>query len=247
MIKADTKQLQEDVLASQNSTCRSSSSLLKRVMCEICFEDHESCQMFKNSTCSHSFCNICTSKHATTKIQANNKTIACPGINCNSTLDSNTMRPIIPKQTLIKWDEYLCESAIPESHKLYCPFTNCSALLINKRSFLQSAWSFISNSARKIDCPVCRRSFCMVCQVPWHSKFSCGEFRRKLKKDKTGDKMAVALAKKNKWKKCPECKFFVEKVDGCLHIICRCMYEFCYACGVKWKDKHNRWCIRRII
>ncbi|KAF5794286.1 putative transcription factor C2H2 family [Helianthus annuus] len=234
MLEADAKYAEElQVLkalqASQISTQRPSlSSFLMQVVCKICLEKHESWQMFTNSTCSHSFCYDCTAKHATTQIQSKRKTIACPGINCNSTLDSNMLRLIIPQETLIKWDEFLCESLIPESQKLYCPFTNCSVLLINDDT---------SNGVTKINCPVCRRSFCKVCRVPWHSELSCKEFGKL--KGKTDDEMAVALAKKKKWKKCPNCNFFVEKAEGCVHITCRCKFEFCYTCGAKWSQSHN--------
>ncbi|KAI7735472.1 hypothetical protein M8C21_017830 [Ambrosia artemisiifolia] len=232
MLEADAKyaeelQLQEVLLASQNSTHETSlSSLLTQVKCQICLEKQESWQMFMNSSCSHSFCYDCTAKHATTQIQARHKTVACPGINCNSTLDGNTLRLIIPRETLIKWDEFLCESMIPESHKLYCPFTDCSVLLINDGT---------NNSVTKIKCPVCRQSFCKACRVPWHSKLSCKKFGKLKVKD---DEMAVALAKKKNWKRCPNCSFFVEKTEGCVHITCRCKYEFCYTCGAKWSHGH---------
>ncbi|GJY00101.1 probable E3 ubiquitin-protein ligase RNF217 [Tanacetum coccineum] len=49
---------------------------------------------------------------------------------CNSILDFNTLRLIIPKDILVKWDDVLCESLIPESDKFYRPFPNNSALLI---------------------------------------------------------------------------------------------------------------------
>ncbi|KAL9995561.1 putative transcription factor C2H2 family [Helianthus debilis subsp. tardiflorus] len=226
---AEELQVLEALQASQISTQRPSSlsSLLMQVVCKICLEKHESWQMFTNSTCSHSFCYDCTAKHATTQIQSKHKAIACPGINCNSTLDSNMLRLIIPRETLIKWDEFLCESLIPESQKLYCPFTDCSVLLINDDT---------SKGVTKINCPVCRRSFCKVCRVPWHSKLSCKEFGKL--KGKNVDEMAVALAKKKKWKKCPNCNFFVEKAEGCVHITCRCKYEFCYTCGAKWSHSH---------
>ncbi|KAJ9567848.1 hypothetical protein OSB04_003814 [Centaurea solstitialis] len=198
--------------------------------CKICLESHESWKMFRNSTCSHSFCYECTSKHATTKIQENNNTIKCPALNCDSTLDFNAVRLIVPKDVLIKWDETLCESMILESHKLYCPFANCSVLLVND-----------DVGITKIDCPVCKRAFCAVCRVPWHSEFSCKEFEKlnSKKKGKKDDEMTVALAKKKKWKKCPKCKFFVEKAEGCLHITCRCKYEFCYNCRSKWTSNHG--------
>ncbi|KAK9072408.1 hypothetical protein SSX86_008842 [Deinandra increscens subsp. villosa] len=229
---AEELQVQEALFASQNTNINinknaSTSTLLK--VCKICLETQESWQMFTNSTCSHSFCYTCITKHATTKIQDKNRTISCPEINCKSTLDSDILRLIIPNQTLINWDEILCESMILESHKLYCPFTNCSVLLINDDT---------RNIVTKTDCPACRRAFCAVCRVPWHSEFSCKEFG-KLKGGKKEDEMAVALAKKKKWKKCPNCNFFVEKTEGCVHITCRCKYEFCYKCGVKWSSNHG--------
>ena len=32
-------------------------------------------------------------------------------------------------------------------------------------------------------------------------------------------------------KQCPKCKFWVQKKDGCNHIICKCGNNFCYQCG----------------
>ncbi|KAK1408401.1 hypothetical protein QVD17_40140 [Tagetes erecta] len=173
-----------------------------------------------SSSCSHSFCSECITKHATTKIQDKNKSITCPGVNCKSTLDFNTLRQLIPKETLVKWDEFLCESMIPESHKLYCPFSKCSVLLV-----YNDTW----NNITKVDCPVCRQTFCAACRVPWHSNLTCKEFGKR-----EDDDVAVAFAKKKKWMRCPKCKFFVEKVDGCKRISCRCKCSFCYVCGVEW-------------
>jgi len=33
------------------------------------------------------------------------------------------------------------------------------------------------------------------------------------------------------YKKCPFCKFWVEKTVGCNHMTCRCGKMFCYKCG----------------
>ncbi|KAL3008630.1 hypothetical protein AAZX31_07G042800 [Glycine max] len=46
--------------------------------------------------------------------------------------------------------------------------------------------------------------------------------------------MLMELAKNKCWRRCPKCNFYVEKVDGCKHITCRCGNEFCYACGSSW-------------
>nr|GFB34620.1 probable E3 ubiquitin-protein ligase RNF217 [Tanacetum cinerariifolium] len=53
------------------------------------------------------------------------------------------------------------------------------------------------------------------------------------------DIMLMDLAKNKKWRRCPSCKFYVERTDGCLHISCRCGYHFCYGCGEKHTSEHT--------
>ncbi|KAK3021462.1 hypothetical protein RJ639_047634, partial [Escallonia herrerae] len=118
-------------------------------------------------------------------------------------------RLMIPEDILDQWDEFLCRSVIPESQKLYCPFQDCSVVL---------------------------------CRVPWHSEFKCKEFQKlNAKRRKSGreEVMVDRLAKKKRWRRCPRCKTFVEKIDGCLHITCRCKHDFCYKCGSKWSAYHG--------
>lgn len=204
--------------------------------CEICMENVEIWQMFVNTKCSHSFCYECTSKHIITKIQSGVSIVTCPGVKCNATLDSSAFRWIVPEDILIRWDEVICKSLIQESEKVYCPFKDCLAMLVNDSSrVILETW-----------CPVCKRTFCAQCNVPWHSEFTCSEFVKLNGKKKRGhDQMVEKLAKKKKWKKCPKCKFYVEKNKGCLHITCRCSYEFCYTCGSKWSYKHGSCTARR--
>ncbi|KAJ0496581.1 putative transcription factor C2H2 family [Helianthus annuus] len=143
--------------------------------CKICLEKRDAWKMFKNPTCSHSFCY--TTKHATTKMQEKHKNNACPGLNCTSTADINALRLSVSRDTLVEWYEFVYGSMIRESLKLYCPFSTCSVLLINDDTNI---------SISKTDCPVCQRSFCATCRVPWHSEFRCKE----------DDEMVMSLAKK---------------------------------------------------
>lgn len=199
------------------------------VECEICLEDKESWQMFRNDTCDHSFCYECTSKHIVARIQENLKMIRCPALNCKATLDFDVCRLMIPKNVLAQWDEFLCMSSVPESQKLFCPFRDCSAMLIDDSGQV----------IREIKCPVCHRSICAGCRVPWHPDFTCKEFQ-KLNAMKGGkeESMFKSLVQKKNWQKCPSCKIHVEKSQGCQHMTCRCGYEFCYKCGSKWGASH---------
>ncbi|XP_027149027.1 probable E3 ubiquitin-protein ligase RNF217 [Coffea eugenioides] len=200
-----------------------------QIFCGICMEAKESWEMFRNDTCDHSFCYECTSQHIVAKIQDNLKIISCPGADCKATLDFNICRLMIPKDVLAKWDDFLCQSLIPNSQKLFCPFRDCSAMLIHDSGEV----------IKEIKCPACRRSFCAQCHVPWHSEFKCKEFQKlNAKKGGKDDGLFKLLAKKKSWQKCPSCKMHVEKIEGCIHITCRCSYEFCYRCGSKWTSSH---------
>ena len=39
-----------------------------------------------------------------------------------------------------------------------------------------------------------------------------------------------------KYKMCQECRFWVEKNQGCDHLTCKCGNEFCYRCGVNYRE-----------
>ncbi|XP_062021356.1 E3 ubiquitin-protein ligase RSL1-like [Rosa rugosa] len=116
----------------------------------------------------------------------------------------------------------MCEAMILGSQKFYCPFKDCSAMLIDDGAEV----------VRDSECPNCNRMFCAQCKVPWHAGIECAEFK-KLKNDEKGneDIMLRNLAQKNQWRRCPKCRFYVEKLIGCDTMRCRCGTYFCYICG----------------
>lgn len=75
---------------------------------------------------------------------------------------------------------------------------------------------------KECECPHCNRLFCAQCRVPWHTGMSCEEFQE-LNEDERGkeDLLLRNLAKERKWGRCPKCKFYVERTEGCPHMICR--------------------------
>ncbi|PHU20579.1 hypothetical protein BC332_11730 [Capsicum chinense] len=197
--------------------------------CEICLDNKESWEMFENDGCSHSFCYECTSKHIMARISQKAKVIGCPGVRCGAAFNVYICRFMIPEEARIQWDESVCQSMILDSQKVYCPFRDCSALLVNDSE----------ESINETKCPLCKRSFCAACRVPWHPEFTCKEFQKlNGKKGSKGEDFLKTLAMKKNWQKCPNCKTFVEKTQGCIHMTCRCEYQFCYRCGVKWTKSH---------
>ncbi|MCL7035229.1 hypothetical protein MKW94_004768 [Papaver nudicaule] len=195
----------------------------------------------RNSTnsCTHVYCSECIAKHVASKIQENITQIKCPEFNCKETLEPYLCRDMIPWEVFDRWENALCESSILASHKVYCPFKDCSALLVHD----DDEWMTI----RETECPHCRRLFCAKCKVPWHSDMDCSEYQELIKKGGAiEDASLIKLAEQKKWKRCPKCNFYVEKTVGCVHITCRCKYEFCYICGVEWRQQSHVICQRGV-
>ncbi|KAK4410681.1 putative E3 ubiquitin-protein ligase rbrA [Sesamum angolense] len=190
-----------------------------RTLCEICADRKDGDQMFSVPNCSHRFCTECITKHVSITIKKRAivhrheeaRSLTCPGVDCKGVLEIEACRGIVADDVLASWDDVICESMIAPSQRFYCPYNNCSGLLVND-----------SGGIREAECPLCRRLMCVRCNVPWHSGFDCEEFSRLREDERGGDDLMVhELAKQNKWQRCPNCKFFVEKNQGCLHITCR--------------------------
>lgn len=204
------------------SSTRSETS--RSFVCEICLETKKANESFSIKGCFHTYCVDCTVKYVDSKLQENVTSIGCPAANCGGSLEPEYCRDILPEQAFDKWGKALCESLIPGAQKFYCPFKDCSALLIDDAG----------EAIREAECPNCHRLFCALCKVAWHAGIECDDFQ-KLHKDEREreDIILMKLAQDKKWNRCPNCKFYVEKKDGCSYIRCRCGYAFCYHCGVQ--------------
>ncbi|KAI3414557.1 uncharacterized protein J3R85_016200 [Psidium guajava] len=199
-----------------------------RVFCPICMEEKSSKEMFRGLCCTHSFCMECMGKYVASKVKENEPTVTCPDTKCKSVLEPHVCRAILPPEVLDRWENVLCDSLILGFQKSYCPFKDCSAMLVD------DGGEVVTMS----ECPSCRRLFCSQCKVSWHAGMDREEFQmlKRGARDEDLDKMMTKLAESNGWRRCPNCKFYVEKVYGCLHISCRCGHEFCYGCGSNWRS-----------
>ncbi|KAI3463505.1 hypothetical protein Pfo_020168 [Paulownia fortunei] len=232
---AEELQFQEALLASLNmsTSLETSSSRSSPISCEICTEDKEKSDMFQVEGCPHLFCSICLSKHVEYKLQENIVLISCPDQDCKNIIEPGSLRSIISSDVIGRWEEVIAESTILASQKIQCPNEKCSEILVNDGD----EGTIITES----ECPWCHKLFCAKCKVPWHQGFDCQEFQRLDQNEKEEEKLRL-LARENKWKKCPNCKVFVDKTEGCIHITCRCKFQFCYICGSNWNESHWNTC-----
>ncbi|VFR02736.1 unnamed protein product [Cuscuta campestris] len=186
---------------------------------------------FEIKVCHHVFCATCMTTYVATKIRQNIVKVTCPTPKCPSELKPRHLQTILPREVIDRWETARCESIIAESQKTYCPFKDCSVLLVDDGGEVVTS----------AECPSCHRLFCAQFRVPWHGMMTCREFQRKKNMNKNEqdlDNKFFKLAEKKKWQKCPKCKMFVQRRSGCEHIKCRCGRSFCYHCGDKWYSGH---------
>uniref|UniRef100_A0A166C1F4 RBR-type E3 ubiquitin transferase n=1 Tax=Daucus carota subsp. sativus TaxID=79200 RepID=A0A166C1F4_DAUCS len=187
-------------------------------VCEICVDEKNFSEKFAISGCDHSYCSDCVCKYIASKLGDNIPQITCPVSGCLGLLEPEDCRLILPPEVFDRWGKALCEAVILDSQKLYCPYKDCSAMLVNDGGMAIA----LSN------CQYCERYFCAQCNVPWHLGMECREFQSLNKDEREAeDIMLMQLAKNNKWIRCPKCRFYVEKSYGCLFIRCRGPLRFC--------------------
>ncbi|KAL4879586.1 hypothetical protein BJY04DRAFT_91091 [Aspergillus karnatakaensis] len=86
-------------------------------------------------------------------------------------------------------------------------------------------------------CRACQMQTCTVCKRPAHIERCIDE-----------QDEVLSLAQQAGWQQCPQCHHLIELSTGCNHITCRCRYEFCYVCTMKWKTCHCEvWDENRLI
>ncbi|XP_040383628.1 probable E3 ubiquitin-protein ligase RNF217 [Oryza brachyantha] len=208
------------------------------LFCKICLEDVPPSDAHRGSHgCAHAFCAACLAAHIATKLAAASPTsgVNCPEEGCASMLDPELSRHIIPEDTFVRWCDALCWATVLGSSHVYCPFLDCGEVIADERGG--------GGHVQETECPACRRQFCERCGVAWHGGVSCGEYGELADGDREeGDLAAVEAARASRWRRCPRCRFFVERYDGCVHITCRCEMQFCYGCGREWNSADHSCC-----
>lgn len=58
---------------------------------------------------------------------------------------------------------------------------------------------------------------------------------RRKEEEKDADVRFGEVAKEMGWKCCGACGRWVEKVEGCNHITCKCLFQWCFRCGKRWE------------
>ncbi|XP_074275709.1 E3 ubiquitin-protein ligase RSL1 [Silene latifolia] len=204
--------------------------------CSICCDDKPSSMML-TLCCSHKFCSHCLMTYADGKLEARQVPVRCPQPKCNYFISSSECKLFLPVISYNIMEKALGELNVLRSEKMYCPHHNCSAL-IDPRQCLSD-----ESSDSCVECPVCQRSVCVNCGVPWHNSLSCGEYQDlPLEERDASDVTLHRLALDRRWRRCQQCHRMIELTQGCYHMTCWCGHEFCYACGAEYTANGQQTC-----
>lgn len=111
-------------------------------------------------------------------------------------------------------------------NKIYCPASKCG-------EWIRPSHIHTSHGRKYAQCPRCGTKVCVSCNSKMHKSRDCP-------KDPEIAKL-VEQAKEEGWKRCFNCNAMVELKEGCNHMTCRCLAEFCMVCSKKWKTCDCPW------
>lgn len=146
--------------------------------------------------------------------------LRCPQASCNVAVGRDMIYELASEPKRNKYDHFLFRSYVENNKKMkWCPAPTC-----------EYAVSYEPDGVRTnldVAC-LCYHSFCWNCGEEAHSPVDCETVKRWiLKNNSASDNIAWILTHT---KPCPKCKKPIEKIDGCVHMECKCGFKFCWLC-----------------
>ena len=201
----------------------SSSSSLDHGFCVVCGDP---CGILESmaASCGHRYCKSCVGDLVTAYI---NDESLHPLRCCKTEIPIFNIEILLRDTTgnLIRFREKHEEYSTPHDKRIYCPQRGCHQFIKPSKT-PASAFRFGSWSNRTQDtalCVACYTSVCLLCKELAHPGEKCEE-------NKNATRLRE-LVKEKGWQTCSKCHSIIEKISGCLHMTCRCGFEFCYRCG----------------
>ena len=192
--------------------------------CQICLVGIQDKDLLPLDACGHIFHPDCIKEHLQVSITESRFPILCPIRGCGVEVSILDIKERLSEEMADKFEEFSFQHfvGLNKSSLFSCPTPDCK-------------YVFQFACEEEFTCPVCSKHFCLKCQVEFHDGMTCEQYR-KVNQHSEADDQFLLMVQGARFKQCPNCKFWVEKTEGCDHMRCRCQYEFCYACGGKYGD-----------
>ena len=182
--------------------------------CGVCNDEINSADLGKITLpCKHYFCLDCWLEYLKEKINnANVYKISCMDHKCGFILEEKFVKSIIGNDATLleKYEKFLTRKKLMDSNKKikFCPIPDCDGYAEKKKD-------------KYVKCNF-GHEFCFECGQAPHGKKKCA---------KVIDEGFEEWKSHTLVKRCPYCKFWTEKNEGCNHMTCsQCKYQWCWIC-----------------
>ncbi|XP_062198433.1 E3 ubiquitin-protein ligase RSL1-like [Phragmites australis] len=192
-----------------------------RFYCGICMETKLVLDRFRAAAgCAHEFCVGCLVGYIEGRVAEGAVPVPCPALGCrDGVMHPEACKKLLYIDVFDAWCVALCERAVGPG-RARCPYRCCGELVV-----LEDGGGAGQGEASNVECPTCKREFCLQCEEPWDDRHGGGG-------GGGGQGCVLArLAQGRNWRRCPSCRAMIDKIDGCKRMVCRCGTVFCYDCG----------------
>ncbi|TFK34049.1 hypothetical protein BDQ12DRAFT_727233 [Crucibulum laeve] len=186
--------------------------------CPVCFDNDISNPV--QLQCGHTYCTGCIRHYLTSASDSKQFPLVCAGneANCRASISIPVIQRFLPVQQFkdlleVAFVTYLEQH--PQEFK-YCTTADCTQI-------------YRCDTKKALQCPSCFSTICPACHEEAHEGMTCEEHRvhrDPAEQDTLNDEWASA----NGVKKCPQCRVFIQKTEGCNHMTCKCGAHICWRC-----------------
>ncbi|KAG7094628.1 hypothetical protein E1B28_005452 [Marasmius oreades] len=183
--------------------------------------------------CGHEYCTACLRHFLTTDIR--DFPVVCVGdeATCGKPISLPTIQKFLTESQFNTLLETAFSKHIEQNHLTYryCNTPDCQQIYrCEDPSMADSAP--ITNR----QCPSCLAVICMRCHGDAHDGMTCDE-RREHFEPPEHVVLNEAWAKRAGAKRCPSCDVWMEKIEGCNHMSCKCGAHVCWECMKAFAQK----------
>uniref|UniRef100_A0A0G4HVZ1 RBR-type E3 ubiquitin transferase n=1 Tax=Chromera velia CCMP2878 TaxID=1169474 RepID=A0A0G4HVZ1_9ALVE len=182
--------------------------------------------------CGHRYSNDCWENYLETAI-ADGSALEkrCPEPGCGCVVRDRLWHKFLSEKSVEKFNYFKVRSFVEQGDSdkyKWCAGTNC-----NLAFEMHGAIEAVILASVKCNCGF---QSCPFCPDEPHLPVPCDlALKWKQKNQSEADNVTWILVHT---KMCPKCKNPVEKNGGCMHMTCRCRFEFCWVCMGDW-HKHT--------
>ncbi|KAL0057148.1 hypothetical protein AAF712_016224 [Marasmius tenuissimus] len=172
--------------------------------------------------CGHEYCTACLRHFFTADIR--DFPVVCVGdeATCMKPIALPTIQKFLTEPQFNTLLETAFTKHLEQNHQTYryCSTPDCRQIYRCEED---------SSTITDRQCPSCHASICMKCHGESHEGLSCDE-RREHFEPPEHVVLNEAWAKRAGAKRCPSCQVWIEKIEGCHHMTCKCGAHVCWVC-----------------